>query len=146
MYNFSICRDKDLIVKTLTSPNNAPYQFEEDEDLSQLNPVLDGRLNYIKCCFGNLFLGIVILIDYGTIAEGHFCFLPVAYGSVVAICRECLSWIWKMTKYNKITAPVLETNTLARRVVEKIGFKCSGSKKHKKQQMIVYIIDNRERA
>ena len=127
MYTFSFCRDKALIIAAVTHKNNAPHQFEEGEDYSNLDPYLDGQLLFIKCMRGEVFLGIVILKneDLG-LAEGHLCLLPTAFGHSTEICKSCLTWIWKNTSYLRLVAPILENNSLARRCVEKVGFKNTG--------------------
>lgn len=123
MYTFSLCNDKYLIRDTILAPHNIPFQFDDEHDPGEYEPIFDPKLLYIKVEKNHIYQGLFLLIYKSPIvAEAHLAFLPHAYGHVAEMGKECLKWIWNNTFIEHIICPILEYNGLARNCVKKMGF------------------------
>ena len=134
MYNFSLSNDKELIRSVVLAPNNLLFNFDDTyPDPYSFNPVFNDNIYYIKCeDANNTFLGFYFLIKKAeTIAEAHMAFLPVAYGKVSDIGKECLKWVWENTTFNTLVCPCIESNRLAMKCIKSIGFQEYGREDNK---------------
>ena len=126
MYTFEITHDIELIKKTVCSPNNIPWAFDNTHKIEEIvdwNPLQNDKNLYISCYHNNQYMGIFGLfpLDENNTIEAHLAFLPQAYGKVSSIGKLCISWLWENTEIKEIIAPVVESNIKARRCVEHMG-------------------------
>jgi hypothetical protein len=136
MYKFSLSQDKDLIRSVVLASNNLLFNFDDSyPDPYSFQPIFNENIYYIKCeDQDDNFLGFFFLIKgIGTdvIAESHMAFLPVAYGKVANIGKECLQWVWDNTAFNTLVCPCIETNRLALKCIKAIGFQEYGREDNK---------------
>ncbi len=54
--------------------------------------------------------------------ECHFCVLPQFWGRGIEIVRAFVEWVWKNTRYRKITGPIRGDNRLALKLAREAGF------------------------
>ena len=122
-FSFSFSSDTNLIKEVLLSYNNIPFNFDDTfEDPTTFNPPICDKIRYIEVKDGSITQGFFFLIDKNGYTECHMAFLPIAYGKVHAIGRECIKWVWDNTDIQVMVAPCIETNTLALRCIQSFGF------------------------
>ena len=149
MITFSLTEDIDLVKSILHSPNNWPYQYQDDHfyefDLIKTYPPY---IKTIKVEEDSTPIGIFILIPlFNDQAEVHLALLPAAYGKTINIGKEALDWIWRHLPFEKLIGPVLKDNKLVIRMVEAIGFTYEGLvekawlKDTVKQDLVLYGIN-----
>jgi RimJ/RimL family protein N-acetyltransferase len=73
-------------------------------------------------------IGIFVLANvpearFPDAAEAYHCFLPSVWGRTEAILRECLSWVWRETGIQRLTARVPGYNRLSLRLALAVGFR-----------------------
>ena len=126
-YQFRETVDSGLIKEYVMLPNNRRYNFDDGHSPDNYSVVLRDDYTYIEVLNSGISYGIIVLIEINSVvAEAHLCFKPSAYGQVSRIGIECLEWISKNTTYTQIVAPVVQSNRLAVRCIEKIGLRQIG--------------------
>lgn len=126
MFEFLLCNDMTLIKAVLMSGHNKPYQIQDDEviDFNLWKPEERKDVINLAVMEDGVFQGFFFLIKTSPNAcEAHLGFLPSAYGRVAEAGRECAKLLFEATEIEHITCPVIESNRLAVRCVERMGFK-----------------------
>lgn len=133
MFTFSLSNDLELIKSVILAPNNILFNFDDTyPDPHSFYPVINKNIYYIKCMDNDVFQGFFFLIDKGNnVAEAHMAFLPIAYGKVSKIGKECLFWVWDNTQFSVLICPCISTNKLALSCIKHIGFKEYGFEENK---------------
>jgi hypothetical protein len=122
-FDFRLTTDEALIREAVLSSNNLPWAFESHLSHFTWKPQIRREINYIACYEGEQFMGLVVTIrQTDSRCESHIAFLPCAYGKTSEIGRECIMWIWQNTSYQEIVAPCIQGNSLASRLLTRIGF------------------------
>jgi hypothetical protein len=129
VYTYSISEDYELIKQVALAQNNLRKCFDDFwSDPQSYEPFVGDNIFYIKCMENELLLGFFCLIrkDRDT-CEAHMSFLPVAYGKVAEVGRQCLKWIRaNLTDINYLISPCVESNRLADQCIRAMGFELFG--------------------
>jgi RimJ/RimL family protein N-acetyltransferase len=126
MFTYSLTTDTELIKSALLSSNNLPWAAEDGFSFEKWEPPIIDRIKYIANYLDGEFVGLIVLLTQPNderIAEGHMAYLPKAYGYTDHLAKEAIKWVWNNTVYNKIIAPCILTNNLAKRVILKAGLR-----------------------
>ena len=123
MFTFAPETDFYRINQAFHSANN--FKWANNGEEFSLFP--SENENYFSCSRDGEFLGLIMLRDLdGNNAEIHIAFLPEAYGKVRGIGKEFLYCMSAVIPGTVLWAPVKKENSLARSLVENLGFEYQG--------------------
>ena len=78
---------------------------------------------YLKAVEDGELLGVVLAVtENGISCSTHSFFLPAAYGKTVEALKKAMEWVTEHTPWECLTAWIPESNSLAKKMVEKAGF------------------------
>jgi len=119
-------RDYSLVRALLTDPSIFPHICDDfTKDASSYEPPRDENVVYLLALDDDGPLGLGIFHPRNRVCfEGHFGFIPRAYGSVALDCfRRMLAWMWQNTTARKVVGEIERSNRLAIRFAARAGFR-----------------------
>ena len=104
------------------------HKILDDHMPEDIKPNIHPAIIYIAVYDEDELLGVIVLmVENSATLDSHSFMLPNSYGERgIEGGKKVLEWIWSNSPFVRVEAAVPDSNPLARKWVEKLGFKKFG--------------------